>query len=88
VDGADQSDPDVKAFLDFGEGEPCLSRFDEATLPLDSPQLVALECAEILDLNSSAADCRSLGENIAKVLRTLGSRTETFKRWLKKGLLD
>lgn len=88
VDGADQSDPDVKAFLDFGEGEPCLSGFDEATFPLDSPQLIALECAEILDTTVAAADSRLLAENIAKVLRTLGNRTETFKRWLKKGLLD
>jgi hypothetical protein len=86
LDCPDQTDPDVKAFLEFGEGEPCLSRYDGSKLLLDTPHLIAFECAEILDTTLSPGDCGLLGENIAKVLRTLGSRTETFKSWLKQDL--
>jgi hypothetical protein len=84
VDQADQQDPDVKGFLEFGEGEPCLSRVDGLTVLIDNPEAVAFECAGILDIKDAVIDSGLLGENIGKVLRTLGTRTETFTTWLKK----
>ena len=84
VDHAHQQDPDVRAFLEFGEGEPCLSRVDGSSVLVDNPEAVAFECAGILDSKESLMDSGLLGENICKVLRTLGSRTETFTSWLKK----
>lgn len=84
VDHSDQNDPDVRGFLEFGEGEPCLSRVDGTSVLIDTPEAVAFECAGILDAKETVMDSGLLGENIGKVLRTLGSRTETFTSWLKK----
>jgi hypothetical protein len=84
LDANDLQDRNLKSFVDFGEGEPCLSRFDGSIISLDSPDAIAYECATILELNLLPGDGGMLAENIAKVVRTLGDRTEQFKRWLKK----
>jgi Fungal specific transcription factor domain len=81
LDATDPTDADLKAFVEFGEGEPCLTRFD-GSVSLDEPEGVAFECAGLL--KGGFGDGGMLGENIAKILRTLGERTEQFKRWLKK----
>lgn len=80
-----QRDADITAFVDFGEGDPCITRPDGVLISLDRPDLVAFECARLLSGVLTPYDAGLLSENIANVLQALGSRTEVFKKWLKIG---